>query len=163
MTVVRVIRPQRWTTIDRRPVNHAALSYRARGVLVWLLDKPDDSTVSAREIAQHGTEGRDAIETALTELRTHGYLVTHKYRDEKGQWATENWLYEHPELVTDTGPGNPARSGPWLSGTDNQGLKPKSTTPEDCADQVVAESHQGAAAVRAALRSAQPPHTGDIH
>lgn len=63
------------TTIrDRR------LSFRARGVLAWLLDQPDGWDVRAAVIAGQGTEGRDAIETALRELRAAGY-----YRLERRQ------------------------------------------------------------------------------
>lgn len=100
MSTLRVARRSRYTSVDRRTINDTALSYRARGVLVWLLDKPDDWRADATSIASGGTEGRDAIRSALRELEAGGYLVRSKRRDEgTGRWVTEHVLYEHPSLA----------------------------------------------------------------
>lgn len=49
------------------------LSFRARGVLVYLLDKPDGWRVRAESIAADGQEGRVAVQAALRELAERGY------------------------------------------------------------------------------------------
>lgn len=87
---------RRWTTVDREAINDASLSFRARGVLVWLLDKPDNWEVRSSAIADVGKEGRDAIRTALTELEDRGYLVREKRQTQGGHWITETWVYEQP-------------------------------------------------------------------
>lgn len=131
MSTIRVAKRRRWATVDRRSINDTTLSYRARGVLVWLLDKHDDGQpINATTIAKHGREGRDAIVAALKELEHTGYLVRRQYRADSGKWATESWLYEHPDLAADR---------PWETGTANQGgltgavsqgLTPRGTNPE---------------------------------
>ncbi len=68
MTTIRVDRRDRFTTIDRDLINDYSLSFRARGILVWLLDKPDGWTVRSDFISRAGNEGRDAVRTALGEL-----------------------------------------------------------------------------------------------
>lgn len=97
MTTIRVARRNRFTTVDRSTVNDPRLSFRARGILMWLLDKPDDWRADARTIAQAGSEGRDAVRAALAELEEHGYLVRHKYRGDAGRWTTEHTVYERPQ------------------------------------------------------------------
>lgn len=102
MTTIRVAKRPRYTSVDRRSINDEVLSFRARGVLVWLLDKPDDWRADAASIANAGKEGRDAIRAALAELEAAGYLVRRKHRTEGGNWATEHTLYEHPSIVTES-------------------------------------------------------------
>lgn len=103
MTTVRVARRRQYVQMDRRSVNDPALSFRARGVLAWLLEKPDNWTISAEAIASHGTEGRDAIRSALRELEAGGYLVRRKHRGDDGKWHAEAVLYEHPEQADQDG------------------------------------------------------------
>lgn len=106
MTTIRVATRQRFTTIDRQTVNNDQLSFRARGVLLWLLDKPDDWTCSAETLARAGTEGRDAIRSALTELETLGYLIRERRQDKTtGQWASSWTIYETPGHAEDGFPG----------------------------------------------------------
>lgn len=98
MSTIRIARRRRFTQVDRRSAEDERLSFRARGLLVWLLSKPDDWKVDSTSIARHTTEGREAVRTAMRELETHGYLVRKRERV-KGRWATETVVYEHPELA----------------------------------------------------------------
>lgn len=130
MSTIRVARRNRFTTIDRATVNDPRLSFRARGVLMWLLDKPDDWQADARTIATAGSEGRDAVRAALAELEEHGYLVRRKYRGENGQWTSEHTIHERPQTVDQVGipaPVDPHRS----TRTGRSGHKTKTVT-EDC-------------------------------
>lgn len=110
VSTIRVARRPRYTSVDRRTLNDEALSFRARGVLVWLLDKPDDWRADAESIARAGKEGRDAVRAALKELEAAGYLVRRRYR-EGGTWRCEHTLYEHPSLadLDDDQGGKPAQ------------------------------------------------------
>jgi len=98
MGTVRVAKRRRFTQVDQATVNDQTLSFRARGVLVWLLDKPDDWRCDSLAITRAGTEGRDAIRAALNELEEHGYLVRNRFRDaETGQWGYEAVVFETPQ------------------------------------------------------------------
>jgi len=116
MGTIRVARRARYTSIDRRTIRDTRLSFRARGVLLWLLDRPDESTTDSDLIAEHGAEGRDAIRTALRELRDHGYMTRRKVRGERGRWVTESWVFERPQPVDNppTDDGKPGVGGPAL-------------------------------------------------
>lgn len=100
MTTIRVSQRKRFTVVERGAVNDRRLSFRARGVLFWLLDKPDDwqtdSNAIARATEQPRGEGRDAIRTALKELEDCGYLAREKKQIEGGKWVTEVFVHERP-------------------------------------------------------------------
>lgn len=96
MSTIRVAKRSRFTTIDRRTIRDDRLSFRARGVLVWLLDHPDDWSARADVIAGEGPEGRKAVLTALRELVDAGYLTRRKWQDEQGRWHHESVVYERP-------------------------------------------------------------------
>ena len=74
-TSIRVARRDRYTSVSRSTINDENLSFRARGILIWLLDKPDDWRVDSEQIAAAAKEGRDAVRTALNELVAAGYIV----------------------------------------------------------------------------------------
>jgi len=108
MTTYRVVKTERFTQIDRRAVNDARLSFRARGVLTWIIDKPADWQFDSETLAQASPEGRDAIRTALRELEGQGYMRRTKIQNEHtGRWKTVTDVFEWP---TDDGipvVGNP--------------------------------------------------------
>ncbi|WP_064257804.1 replication protein [Rhodococcus sp. D-6] len=90
-----------FTILSNAVINDERLSFRARGVLIWLLSKPDDWRTRSDAIAgQSPKEGRDAIRSALRELAELGYLLREKIQNERGQWITIQTIYEEPH----TGP-----------------------------------------------------------
>jgi hypothetical protein len=100
VTTLRIARRRQFVRLDSRAVNDPKLSYRALGVLTWLLEKPDNWTVRSENIAAAKKEGRDAIRTALRELEAAGYLVRNKYRDQAGVWRSEAVIYESAQDAT---------------------------------------------------------------
>ena len=94
--IIRHAQRRRFTTIDRAALNDKRLSFRARGILSWLLDKPDNWDVRSEAIADEGTEGRDAIRTALNELESYRYVRRLRRQVPGGQWITETWVFERP-------------------------------------------------------------------
>lgn len=134
MTTIRVAKRQRFTTIDRRAVNDDRLSFRARGILVWLLDKPDDWRCNSDTIARAGGEGREAVRTALRELEEHGYLIRNKRRDERGQWVSEATVLENPTdrdgaiTVSDDGFPGDGFPGVGFPGAKTEDCVPKTDT-----------------------------------
>ena len=114
---------RKFTQVDRRVINRPDLSFRAVGVLVWLLDKPDGWTgFSAERMATgNGREGRDAIRSALRELEELGYLRRDRVQTSAGLWVTETWVYEHPG-EHDAGPSPETEN--QASVTQRQGVSP---------------------------------------
>lgn len=49
------------------------LSWKAKGLLSYLLSKPNDWIVQVRDVINQSTDGRDAVKAAFRELRDAGY------------------------------------------------------------------------------------------
>lgn len=119
-----------FTILSNAVLNDDRLSFRARGVLIWLLSKPDDWRTRSDSIAaQSPTEGRDAIRSALRELAELGYLAREKFQNELGQWCTVQTIYEEPVIIPGPEKNRPAATRTTviqalLSVLIDQGLKP---------------------------------------
>ncbi len=98
---IRVEHRKQFTVIDSRTINDEALSLRATGLLVWLLDKPDGWRINSIEISKRCKEGRDAVRAALAELEEAGYITREKYRGPDGRWVNEAVVRERPLVETD--------------------------------------------------------------
>lgn len=109
-----------WVGVANETVRDKRLSFRARGVLVYLLSKPDGWSARSVSIAADGTEGREAIRAALRELAEHGYYRASRLQGEGGKWSTyveisetpvPEWL-NHGEQIAATGDGFPGVGSP---------------------------------------------------
>ena len=74
------------------------LSFRARGVLLRLLSNVNGYSMSSKDLVSEGVEGRDAIRSAIAELKTAGYIVSEKSQNAKGRWETKNIIFDTPQL-----------------------------------------------------------------
>lgn len=97
MSIIRAPREGNFTIIPNDTLRDTRLSYRARGVLAYVLSHPDNWVTSAQRLADEGTEGRDAMRKALGELETAGYLVRRRYRGDDGRWQTDQVLHDTPQ------------------------------------------------------------------
>jgi hypothetical protein len=65
---------QRFARILNATLQDGRLSFRARGVLAFVISKPDHWQHSAKRLAATSTEGVDAIQAAFRELVALGYM-----------------------------------------------------------------------------------------
>lgn len=86
-----------FTILDNATLRDSRLSYRARGILGRLLSNMEGYSMTSNDLAAEGREGRDAIQTALRELRKVGYLITKRIQNPNGTWVTINIINETPE------------------------------------------------------------------
>ncbi|QKY79987.1 helix-turn-helix DNA binding domain protein [Gordonia phage Clawz] len=103
--IVRGPRKERgFTIIDNSLLNDKAMSFRARGVLAYLLSKPTGWKVSAERLSSEAKEGRDAMRTALNEIEAAGYLVRRRWRDPVSkQWRSTQTIYDEPQREVSEG------------------------------------------------------------
>ena len=74
-----------YVVIDRRPLEDAQLSWAARGLLGYLLAKPDDWQVRVSDLCRRGDLGRDGIHRVLQQLQDFGYK-----QGEQGAWIANS-------------------------------------------------------------------------
>jgi len=95
MSIKRAPRPKsNFTIIGNAVLRDENLSFRARGVLACILSRPDNWKTTAESLARESKEGRSAILTVLKELEQVGYMTRRKYRNEKGQWVWESYVFD---------------------------------------------------------------------
>lgn len=100
MSIVRAPRPDSgFVQIRNEVARDARLSYKARGILVDVLSRPDNWRTSADALAATGPDGRTAVLSGLRELREHGYIQTIQQRAEDGTFATISLVYDVPQTL----------------------------------------------------------------
>lgn len=113
--IVRGPRKKRgFTVLDNDALRDARLTFRARGLLAFLLSQEPGYRVNSTDLSSVGGEGRDAIRAALSELEQYRYLVREKVRKSDGTTATESTVYEEPPAPGKPTPGNPSLVPPAL-------------------------------------------------
>jgi len=96
--IVRSARPSsHFTVLSNQVIRDRRLSWRARGILVYLLSQPDNWRTTSAHLASTGQEGRDSVRNALQELETVGYLVRQKHQDGRGRWTTAVYVFDDPQ------------------------------------------------------------------
>jgi len=104
-----------FTQIPNQWLRDNQLSLRARGLLAMLMSHDEGYTVTHKSIVASNPEGREAIETAVRELKAAGYLDVIKTRGRNGR--IEGWVWE----LTDPVEMQKRRSEP-LTGFPDDGL-----------------------------------------
>ena len=72
ITIIRNRRRSRFVSIDQKAVDDERLSWAARGLLHYLLARPDDWKVLVKDLQRRGDLKRDGIYGLLKELRNTG-------------------------------------------------------------------------------------------
>jgi hypothetical protein len=107
---IRKIGPQpadQFSLLPNALARDARLSFRARGVMAYINSHADGFHLNADSLAREGTEGRDAVRTAMNELIECGYLRRVRHQDEDGQWRTDINVYIYGDAPDLTGPTEP--------------------------------------------------------
>lgn len=91
-TILHIERKKReFTQIDNGVLEDPSLSFKSKGLIAYLLSKPDDWVPQIQDLINHSTDGRAAIYSALKELRLAGYAKLQTIRDEKGRICSKIW------------------------------------------------------------------------
>ncbi len=135
-TIIRSPRRHRFVIIDQHAVEDSRLSWAARGLLGYLLSRPDDWKVIVNDLRKRGNLGRDGIYRLLRELRDAGYVRYVPSRDRHGRLRGGTYFVQevatspHPDLpdtvVPDT--AEPYPVSPEALPTTDVDLKRTTTT-----------------------------------
>jgi hypothetical protein len=114
VSIRRGPRPEtKFYTLDKSISEDARLSWAARGLLIFLLGKPDNWEVSTKHLINQTKEaigkasGRDAVRVILKELEDAGYLKVDLARSEGGAFNGMSYtVSEVPDFTRE--PANPA-------------------------------------------------------
>ena len=63
-----------YTVIGNEAAQDSSLSWKAKGLLIYLLSLPKDWNIRISELANHATDGYDSTKRAMDELLASGYI-----------------------------------------------------------------------------------------
>lgn len=92
---IRRAKPSAYTAIPNALSQDARLSFEARGVLQYLLSKPDSWVIQFVDVEREGNIGRDKRQRIFAELETAGYFERVELR-EGGKFDYEYVLHDTP-------------------------------------------------------------------
>jgi hypothetical protein len=96
--IIRKKSADNYTIIHNEILQRTDISWKAKGILVYILSLPDDWVIYLEEVMEHATDGRDSFRAGWNELRNKGYVKRYPIK-EKGKiirWNTE--VYESVEV-----------------------------------------------------------------
>lgn len=82
--IIRRVRKERaFAQISNELINNEQLSYKALGILTYILSKPDDWEVYNSDLIREGIDGKESIRTGLLELKEKKYIQRYRVFNKK--------------------------------------------------------------------------------
>ncbi len=78
-----------------------SLSFKACGILWYLLSRPDGWTLNRTDLQNRHTDGPDSIITGVKELKVGGYLRIIDLRDTQGRYLSWVWVVSEKPILTE--------------------------------------------------------------
>jgi hypothetical protein len=96
IAIVRLPKVEKYFTASNALFSDSRLSWEARGLMGYLLSKPDNWQVRVYDLVRNGPAGAHKIGRVLRELERAGYLTRERIsrRDGRFDWLTT--VYESP-------------------------------------------------------------------
>jgi hypothetical protein len=99
MSILRKQTRSGYTHISNELINADGLSFRAKGIAMVLLSKPDDWIIKVDYLMRIGKEGEKAIRTAMQELAEHGFLMRDRVSAPDGKVTTVTYIADYPAYI----------------------------------------------------------------
>ena len=99
MSVFRVEKNNNYTVMANYHLRDKELSFKAKGLLSYMLSLPENWDYSLNGLARVSKEGIKAIKNIINELKEKGYLKINRLRKENGQYQYEYLIREIPEGI----------------------------------------------------------------
>lgn len=95
--------PDPFAQVDKKFLSNPQLSWKAKGIVSYLVGQPESWTVQIKDVINKSTDGRDAIYSAMKELRGQGYakyvVVKKNGRIVRHKWIVSDFpLPDFPDL-----------------------------------------------------------------
>lgn len=121
-----------FTMINNQVVTDPGLSWKAKGILLYMRSRPDNWQFYSTEVAKHATDGRASLMAGLRELQERGYLKRRQGKIKNGKFGDLEWtIADTPVFLPQT--DFPAAEKPAAEkpSTENQPLLSTDSTNTD--------------------------------
>lgn len=96
--IVRHKRERNFTVLSNVPLRDRHLSWKAKGLLAYLLSLSEAYQLRVAGLVERATDGKDSTRAGLTELQALGYLRILRERGSRGRFKSVTWIVsETPE------------------------------------------------------------------
>ncbi len=113
---IRVKKDRNYTVIDNHFIQDTRLSWKAKGVMNYLLSLPEDWEIRLSEIEKHATDGKESLRGAINELKKFSYIISMQTKNENGKFNEVKYIIiENPESEEESHESTP-QSGLPISG-----------------------------------------------
>lgn len=125
---IKKIKHSNFTTVDNGFVRNTSLSWKAKGILLYLVSLPEDWILNLNELKTHASDGISSLRAGINELKLNGYINVTFIKDEKGKFTGTKYevdeygmLPKSENLKSDNLISeNPTSENPQLLNTDNK-------------------------------------------
>jgi hypothetical protein len=99
MSIIRTRkRDNPFVQIDKTSLEDVSMSWKAKGLLAFLLSRPDDWQIYVTDLIKRAKDGRDAVLAGIKELEQFGYITRKRVKGERGRFdGWEYEVYEYPQ------------------------------------------------------------------
>lgn len=75
-TILRIAKSKEnpYVMLDRRIAENPSLSWKAKGLMTYMLSRPDDWQIRVTDLVRRSPDGASAVRSGLRELEQHGYI-----------------------------------------------------------------------------------------
>ena len=89
-----------FVTIHKGFITDDRLSAKAKGILLYLLSRPDDWQIYTLEVVKHMNDGQKSINSGINELIKVGYVERSRKRKDNGDFNGYDYVvYEKPKNI----------------------------------------------------------------
>lgn len=96
MAKFKIEKQKNYTVMSNYHLQDRTLSFKAKGLLSFMLSLPEDWDYSMKGLVAVSKENLKAIRSILNELKEHGYLEINQTRGDKGYYRYEYIIREIP-------------------------------------------------------------------
>ena len=89
---IRSSEKKNYITIDTYSIRDKNLSWKAKGLHIYLTSCPLDWKIWRKSLMKEATDGDSSLRSAIKELMDNNYLKIEKEKDESGKYSISNWM-----------------------------------------------------------------------
>lgn len=113
MAIFRVHKKENYVVLDKGFLNDKLLSWKAKGLLAYMLSLPDDWSFCISDLATHSKCSRESTANTVKELTKAGYIHKMQGRTNNGKFRkVELFVFETPQAEPDS--DNPISDKPLM-------------------------------------------------
>ncbi len=89
--IIRKANKKTYTVLDNSLIQNKSMSWKAKGMLCYLLSLPDDWNFCKKHLIDQASDGKESFESGWKELKKLGFITVECQRSKNG--TIEKWFY----------------------------------------------------------------------